>query len=388
MPKTLPPQAVRPAAPGRLWRCAALAGSLMAGSPAALAQLTVLQVAPLTGVDGGLGYHVRLGAQIAFDEANAQDPVPGGPVSLLTLDEQRGQVVQQVRQALARQPVALFGLVGRHSVQELAQGTPGGWLTQWQLPLVGVFSGSVQALAPLPAGVVLTRGSYADEVESVFRHLGTIASRRVALVTTDDADGEEVSALVRQQAQAEKVGLLGVHTHPTGSAEVMAAAQTLAGQGVDAVILASNTAAVANFAKLYTQAGGRAQLIALSSAEATQLAAVVGPQAARGVLISQLVPNPRDPKRLLSREFLAAYKRWGPADLSPTLAMTESYIAARLLLDSLRRSGPRPTAAGVWRTLAGLPPQVQVADLPVAVNRRAPGYRSLSMIGRDGALVY
>lgn len=354
----------------------------------AQAELTVLQVAPMTGVDGGLGYHVRLGAQVAFDEANADAPVPGGPLRLLTLDEQRGQVVKQVQQALPQSPVALFGLVGRHSVQELAQGTPGGWLAQWQLPLVGVFSGSVQALNPVPAGVTLTRGSYADEVEAVFRHLATIASRKVALVTTDDDDGREVTELVRRQAQAAGVQLLGVHLHPTGSAEVVAAANTLAGQPVDGLILASNTAAVANFAKLYTQAGGKAQLVALSSAEATQLAAVVGAGAARGVLISQLVPNPRDPKKLLSREFLAAYKRFGPADLAPTLAMTESYIAARVLLEGLRHSGPKPTAPTLWRALAGLPTTVNVSDLPVALNRKVPGYRSLSMIGREGALVY
>ncbi|WP_422565148.1 ABC transporter substrate-binding protein [Ideonella sp.] len=356
------------------------------GMGARAADLTVLQVAPLTGVDGGLGYHLQVGAQVAFEEANALAPLPAGNLRLVTLDEQRGRVVAQVQDALLSvKPVALFGLVGRQALQSLSAGN---WLARWQLPLVGLHSGSVEALTPMPPGVFVMRGSFLDEVDSVFLHLATIASRRVALVTTDDEDGREVAALVRQKARESGVQLVSSHVHPHGSALTDEAVDAVLRQPHDAVILASNTAAVANYARRYGQGGGKGQLIALSSAEATQLAAVVGPEVARGVLISQLVPHPRDPKLPLMRQWLAAYRRHGPSDLAPTLAMTEAYISARVLIETLRRCGPQPTGTLLWKALAAQTEPLVLAGLPVSLNRRGQPYRSLSMIGQAGGLVF
>jgi len=379
----------------RLWCCAGcqvLALSLSVGllpSPALAAELVLLQILPLSGFDGGTGWHIQVGAEVAVAQANAEQRVPGQRLKLVTQDEQRGRIPEQLRQAQNQfAPVALLGLYGRHALAELAQSKQ---LDGLNLPVVGVQSGMVSGPGLEAPWLFMTRGSHADEVEAVFLHLATVASRRLVLVTTDDEDGQEITALVRQAAQQRGVNVVVAPTHTAGSAQVSAAVEATLAQAHEVVLLASNTSAVANFAKLYVRGGGKGQLIALASAEATQLSAIVGAEAARGVLISHLVPNPRDPKLALMREFQAAFKRFGPEGRQPSMVMTESYIATRVLIEALRRSGgsgSRSDGAAVLRSLAALPSPLLVGDLPVVLNRRGQALRGLSMIGRDGALVF
>lgn len=357
------------------------AASLAAGIGHAAADWTVLQVAPLTGVNGGVGWHLRLGALAAFEAANAAGGVAGRPLRLWTLDEEPGRVAAQLREAAATSaPLALMGLHGRRSLAELARsGVP----AELGLPVVGVKSGSAAGTGFDAPWLFVTRGSYRQEIEQVLRHAATIYARRIALVTTDDEDGREVEALARQLAAAAGVEIVPAPRHPADSAEVAPAVAAVLGQPHDAVLLATNTAAVAYFAKLYTAAGGRRQLVALSTAEATQLALVVGAPAAHGLLISQVVPHPRDARFKLMRDLVQAWRRYGPADVAPTLAVAEGYVGARVLVDALQRTGPAANSTALTRTLAGSG-TFDLGGLRLSLQRNGPHFRSLSVIGRDG----
>ncbi|WP_284619264.1 ABC transporter substrate-binding protein [Aquabacterium humicola] len=346
----------------------------------------VLQVVPLSGVNGGIGWHLRVGALVAFAEANAAGAAFGRTLRLMTLDEEPGQVAAQVRGALRdSEALALLALHGRGTVGELARS---GLPARAGLPVLGVMSGSASAPGFDAPWLFNIRGTFAHEIDQVLAHAATVHARRIVLVTGHDDDGHEVAALAAARAGSAGLQLMTVPPHPADSAEVAEAVTATLRLPHDVVVLATNTAAVAYFAKLYAAGGGRARLIALSSAEATQLAAVVGASAARGLLISQLVPHPRDPKIRLMREFSAAYKRHGPPELAPTLAMTEAYIAARVLIAQLQRTGPQATGAALQRTLAAAPPSFELAGLPLSLKRRGATFRSLSAIGRDGQLLF
>jgi ABC-type branched-subunit amino acid transport system substrate-binding protein len=184
------------------------------------------------------------------------------------------------------------------------------------------------------------------------------------------------------------VELTTVQQHLAETAQVGAAAAAIVRTPHDAVVLATNTSAVAYFSKLYAAAGGRGRVVVLSSAEATHLSAVVGPRTTRGLIVSHVVPHPRDPRLRLMREFGAACRRFGPADMPPTLAMTESYIAARVLIDALQRAGPSATPATVRQALAASPRSYELAGLPLSLRRQGPQYHSMSVIGPDGQLLF
>lgn len=363
--------------------CAAAAAGVQAR---AAGDWPVLQLVPLSGVNGGTGWHLHVGAQVAFAEINAAGGLFSRPLRLMTLDEEPGHVPQQVREALrGMSPVAMLGLYGRRSVGELALSR---LPDELGVPVVGVKSGSLSAPGFDAPWLFVTRGSYLHEIDQVFRHATTIYARRVALLTTDDDDGREIAALARSRAPAMNIELVKVQHHLADSAQVADAVAAIAATPHDAVLLATNTSAVAYAAKLYAAGGGRGRLIALSSAEATQLAAVVGAAAARGLLISQVVPHPRDPKIRLMREFSNAYRRFGPADIAATLAMAEGYIVGRVLIDGLQRTGPAANGSSLMHTLAATRESFELAGLPLSLQRRGAQFRSLSAIGRDGQLLF
>ena len=364
-------------------------GLMMLATPAGAlaAELVLLQFAPLTGFDGGTGHHMQRGAELAVAQAQADGLLPGHRLRLLTLDERPGQVAEQLRQAQAQTPGALVAVLGLHGRRGLAELAHSHLLDGLNLPVVGPHTGAVGGPGLDAPWLILTRGSHADEVEAVFRHLTTVARRRLMLATTEDEEGREVSALVAQAAARTGVAVSVAPPHPAGSAQVAAAVEACLQTPHDAVLLASNTSAVANFAKNYVRGGGRGQLIALASAEAAQLSAILGSEAARGVLLSQVVPHPRDPKQGLMREFQAAWRQFGTEGGAPSLVMVEAYIAARVAIDGLRRS-PRPDGAALLRTLAAQPSPLILSGTAVVLRRQGQAWRGLSMIGQGGALLY
>lgn len=366
----------------------ALAATASLGDAAAAkSEWTVLQPAPMTGVNGGVGWHLRLGAMLAFQTVNAAGGVQGKPLRLLTLDEERGRVAAQVSEA-ARQSgaLALLGLNGRRALGELAQS---GLMAELGLPVVGVKSGSGNAPGFGAPWLFITRGGYRVEIEQLLRHAATTYSRRVALVTTQDEDGDEITTLARAQAIQHGLELLVAPRHPTDTAQVSEAVAAVLATPHSAVLLATNTAAVAYFAKLYRAERGRGQLMTMSSAEATQLALVVGAEAARGMIISQIVPYPRDPKVPLMREFMAAWRRFTPTAVDPTMTMAEGYVAARVLIAGLQRCGPNATGPALAAALTqAARTSFDLGGLRISLQHDGPHFRTLSVLGGDGRVVF
>jgi len=364
----------------------ALAASAVA-STAAAADLAVLQVAPLTGVSGGLGWHMQVGAQVAFDSVNAAGGINGQRLRLVSVDEDPGHVANQVRALTEKEnPVAMLGTVRSATLDELLKRN---LLQSLQLPVIGVGSGALAVHRQRDPLVYLTRASHGDELETVFRQMETMQTNRVALLTTDDKDGLELQELAKELAARHGIKLVALAAHPADTAMVEDAVRAIQKVPHQAVVLASNTAAVAYFCKLYRKDRGTGQLVALSSAEATQLAQVVGKEAAHGVMISQVVPNPRNARVELMREFEAAYRKYGPQDIEPTLTMTEAYVNARVLIAALQRMPGTPTRAALAKVLAA----GDVMDLSgyrIALHpEQGPRHStSVSMIDRDGRVVY
>ncbi|MDH5540388.1 MAG: ABC transporter substrate-binding protein, partial [Rhizobacter sp.] len=79
------------------------------------------------------------------------------------------------------------------------------------------------------------------------------------------------------------------------------------------------------------------------------LSAELGAEA-RGVIVSQVMPFPYAPTTPLAGEYLAAGKA-SDANFAPGYGSLEGYVAAKTLLEGLRRAGPGPSHEGL---IAGL----------------------------------
>jgi branched-chain amino acid transport system substrate-binding protein len=350
------------------------------------ADINVLQIVPLTGVQGGVGWQMKVGAQVAFDAINAKGGIQGRKLNLATFNEDDAGAVDRLRRRIESDgAVALLSMVGSGAFDAM-------WRAQLpqslRLPVVGVQSGAHSVHRLKDPLVALTRASASDEIDQVFQHLATVHMRRVAYVGDDDDDGRALLQAAREKAARFGVELVAAALHTPHTADVAGAAASILKTTHHAVVIASNTAAVALFSKLYRKSQGSGQIVALSSAEATQLALVVGSDVARGVMISQVVPNPRNPRVALMREFLADYMRHGPAELEPTLTMTEAYINARLLAHAVQAGGADAGRSAVARFLA-THDSVELSGFRVVLRPEGGSHlTSMSVIDGRGRVLY
>lgn len=367
---------------------AALGGALAPAwaATAAAEDLVALQVGPWVGHGGESGWSANVGVQTAFEEYNARGGFKGRRLKLVFEEEDAAAPAQQL-QRIARQlsPVALVGSVNAAWLAGLARDNV---LESLQLPAIGVQSGDPALRQIATPYLFITRPSLLEEFKAVFSHLATINATQVALVASaaDVADGE----LARHAATAARAAGVQIVANidygdgvPTEDA-----VRRLAAVRHNAVVIAASTLRTSDFCRVYKAgARGPAQLVSLSTAEPTRLASFSSKTVARGVIFSLTVPNPRNRNLPLVHEFLAAFTRFGPAGVSPTTGMFESYISARVLVDALQRAAA-PTSAAVAAVLAKSSSSL-VSGMPVYYQDKAEMNRaSLTILDDEGKMLW
>lgn len=346
------------------------------------AELNVLQIAPLTGPYGGVGRHTEVGTQIAFAEANAHGGVAGQKLHLVSADQEGGSIAQQIKTLAERSnAVALTGFVGDDTVRSLAASH---LLEESHLALVGARIGTAELAGSQQ--IFLTRASSAFETARMLKQLATTGATSVGLVYENDAYGREVLASAQKQAAANHLRLIPA-SYLAGSALVDGAVGAMLRSSPQAIMLASQTAGAAAFIQRYRARNGSAQLVGLSLVEGGHLAKIIGQQAAHGVGVVEVAPNTLNESVPLVREFRAAWRKYGPADVEPSQAMMEAYVSGRVLIEGLRRAGGNRTRLAA--ALAGID-KLDLGGLSVSFtgNRRnGVEIGELAIIDRNGRLI-
>ena len=104
---------------------------------------------------------------------------------------------------------------------------------------------------------------------------------------------------------------------------------------------------------------------------------------ARGVIVTQVFPSERAGNSPLVREALDLAKAKGK-EVSP--AMLEGYAAAKVLVEALRRAGPKPTRDKIAPALESMQ-KFDIGGLEVsysADDHTGLDFADLSIIGTDG----
>lgn len=153
--------------------------------------------------------------------------------------------------------------------------------------------------------------------------------------------------------------------------------------------MVSNTAASAEFLKQYRAAGETAQLFALSTTEAPQVAEKVGVQTAHGFAVSQVVPDPSNRGVPIVREFQDDFGRHAPAGSQPSATVLEGYLPARVLVEGLRRAGAEPSRTRLIAALQALR-NVNLGGMNIGFDSRSRSgsrYVDIAILGADGKLL-
>lgn len=368
--------------------CAAPLAALAAGAAIA-AEIVVGQVAPLSGPLAPTGSHVGAGAQLYFDRINAGGGIHTAKIRLVRKDDgyKVAETVSQTAQLIRESaPVALVAMVGTGNVEALVKEKV---LADADIPVVGIRSGAQSLVSPVVPQLFHTRASYAAEVEKIVQQLAVTGVRRVAVFYQDDPLGLDGLAGAEKSLAAHKLDLALKAAYEKNTTKVEAAVKAIAAAQPQAVIMVSNTAASAEFVRQSRAAGNDAQLLTLSITDGPQVVKRIGKESAHGLSIVQVVPDPNSRALVLTRNLQDDYKKFAPKGIDLNHTLLEGYLAARVLVEGLRRAGPNPTRKKLREALEGIR-DFDAGGLNIRfspASHSGSDFLDITILGREGTIL-
>ena len=327
----------------------ALGAIAVVGAPAVRAQADTIvlgQSAPFSGPAAQLGIQFNLGARLYFEQVNAQGGVARRAIQLAHLDDgyEPERCVDNTRKLLAQDPLALFGYIGTPtSVAALPLATAA------RTPFFGPFTGAMALRQPGNRYAFHVRASYNDETALIVKQLTSLGLKKIAVFYQNDAYGKaglDGVALALGKLDLKPTALATVERN---SVDVAAAVKTLTAAQPDAIVQIGAYKACAAFIRTARKAGYGGTFYNVSFVGTQALADELGKEGA-GVVVSQVVPSPYNAARPIAREFVDAVKKAG-GDYQANFSSMEGYLAAKVMVDGLRRAGSKP---GRESLIAGL----------------------------------
>ena len=362
-----------------------LAAAALAAPAAALAQgatgaIVIGQSAPLSGSNKDLGTDIRNGALAHFKRVNDAGGVNGRRIELVSLDDANDTKRSEAntKQLLEQNnPIALYGY-GSATLSRPALPL----VEAAKIPFVAPFTGA-DPMRKFNRYVYNHRASYADELEKIVEHYTTFGVKRFAVLYYDDAVGKENFGAVERALKSRNLAPAAVASVTRTQTDFTKELAEVGKSSPDVVILTTLYKTSADFIKGLKKAGVGTQFVSTSFAGSTALANSLGADGL-GVAMSQIVPSYLRRSIPVVKEYQAAMEASvGKKEFSYT--SLESYIAAKVLVEGLRRAGPQPTREKLLAALDAVS-NYDVGGYLVSfspTNHNGSSFVSLSILGRD-----
>jgi len=329
---------------GIVGRAALSLAALLCAHAVHAAAVVVGQVGPLSGLDASQGRAYATGMQLYFDAVNKAGGVNGHTFSLARRDDagRPEETVAATRALLAEdRPMVLAGFMGSRNVADLVAT---GLLEKEHIALVGYRTTEIRPETPLLYSV---RATLADELQKLTEHLATIGITRLGLFYEEGPGAPALLKAAEESATRAKAKITHKASYPAGTARVTPAVDVFLKEPPQAILLVSTGAAAAGFIEQYRAAGGAAQLFAHSGADVEQMAKRLSEEQMQGVAIAQVTPSPYKISSRLAKEFSDLAARAGALEVPVSYSMMEGFIAAKVIVEAVRRQGAKPTREGM-----------------------------------------
>jgi branched-chain amino acid transport system substrate-binding protein len=329
-------------------RHALLISALLWAAVPAFAEIVVGQSAPLSGGNAELGNDIRNGALAYFKKINDAGGLPQGKIKLVSLDDKnQTKLSEENTKKLVNEEnvVALFGY-GSSTLSIPAMPT----VLEKKVPFFAPFTGA-DTIRKQNEYVYTVRSTYADEIGKIINFWGNLGSTRITVLHYDDTVGKENYETVARALQ--KYGTTPTSVAIKRNADVTPEqVRKVVDSDPNVLLITTLYAPAAQMIKTLKGSGKQYMTTSLSFAGASQLAKALGPDAV-GVSVSIGVPTAKAHSVPVVKECNDAWAASGQKDAMSVTAM-ESCIAAKVLVEGMKRSGPQVTRASLYRALDGL----------------------------------
>ena len=358
---------------------AASAGLLWATPGAARAQILIDQTTAVTGPVAASVGETLVGLRLYLDHVNAKGGVGGEQIKLITLDDKFEPKLagENARKLIEDDKVvALFMSRATPHTQAILP-----HLAKHNIALIAPSTGAILLHEPVNPHVFNVRSSYQAETEKAVEHLHTITLDRIAVVHVDDSFGADCLAGAMKGFEAAGKKPVTVIKADREKPDYAAIVKELTGKQAQAVLWIGSSVAVSGGVKALREAGSAAQVVTVSNNASGGFIKQLG-EHARGVVVTQVFPSERALGFAINREALSMLKDKNA--LTPQVM--EGFASAKVLVEALRRAGPKPTREKIVDALNGLQ-RYDLGGLELGfspTDHTGLDYVELSIIGRDG----
>ncbi|WP_263770729.1 ABC transporter substrate-binding protein [Propionivibrio soli] len=335
----------------------------------------------------GVAKENALGAQLYFDSVNKRGGVNGKQIALISLDDARDseRTIANTKKLINEHKVlALFGYRSTPSVEAVVP------LIQAEgVPLIAPFTGAQSIRGPKAKMVYHLRASYQTEAMRIVEHLASSSIKKIAILYQEDSFGEDALAGFQASLKARGLQPVAVASYDRKTMDLKPAAAKLVKAEPQVIAMACTPKACAQFVRMLKKDNVGVSFVTLSNTTTDEFLKAIDKEG-RGVIISQVVPYPWNPISPVVKEFqqlLPTAKE--PVPLS--YASLEGFVAAKLMVEAIRRAGREPTRANLVAALDSLP-EIDLGGMTVDYKKNGTGdgsrFVDITMIGKDGTIIH
>jgi ABC-type branched-subunit amino acid transport system substrate-binding protein len=304
--------------------------------------------APFSGSAKELGRQMKLGIDTAFNRVNEAGGVEGRMLKLIAADDgyEPTRTTDAMKQLYEKDQV--FGIIGNVGTPTAVIAVP--YALERKLLFFGAFTGAnVLRHDPPDRYVFNYRASYAEETDAVVRYLvklRRIPIRQIAVFAQQDTYGDSGFAGVSKAVRALGVNDASIvrlnYKRNTVDVDDAIIQLKLQKPPIKAVVMVATYRAAAKFIEkthdlfpemIYTNVS-----FVGSTALANELM-LLGPRYASGVIVTQVVPAVSGYSSIVL-EYKNALAKYFPGE-APDYVSLEGYVAANVLIQGLKRTGPQ-----------------------------------------------
>jgi branched-chain amino acid transport system substrate-binding protein len=310
---------------------AAAAVALPRWAHASVEPLRIGRTAATTGPFSYPYVEMNKGIQAAFDEVNARGGVERRKLEMVGLNDEGvpARAADNAKALLEREKV--FAFLGCGPTQTVMAMLP--LLEESKAVLVAPGTGLDALRTQYNPQTLYTRPTYGAEIGKIVQQLAIVAQNKCAVVYSDNAFGK--STLAAFDAAAKKVGNTEWRGFMLGdkAEDVPRLVEQIAAWAPSSYLSASvGPHGVPFFKALRSRV--KVPVYTFSLLGAKPILDAVG-ELSRGVVVTQVVPNPDSITIGVVKDYQAALKKSGLGEAN--YSSLEGYIAARVLIEGLKR---------------------------------------------------
>jgi ABC-type branched-subunit amino acid transport system substrate-binding protein len=347
----------------------------------AQAQLLIGQTAGYTGIVGPGVKETADGARLYIDAINAKGGVLGQKIELISMDDKfEPKLAAENARILIEEKNVLAMFMGR--------GTPPTdavipVIDKFGVPYIAPSTGAISMHTPVLKHIFNVRAPYQAEGILAVKHLTNIGITKIAVIHVDDTFGKDGLGGVLQGFEDVKSKAMYVDKYDRTKPDFSAIAPKAGKEQPQAIVFVGSGGALTQCLKALRAAGSNAQIVTLSNNAAGAFIKQLGDDG-RGVIVTQVFPG----ERTLGHPFIneaAVLARAKNLELTPS--MVEGFAGAKVLVEALKRAGPKPTREKLQQVLENFAAYDLGGKLVVEfspTNHTGLRYADLSIIGSDG----